>query len=89
MVTAKYVEFEKKEEKRKTASIRVCVCVLTGDKSDGERLANHRDLTRPIRQCSGSKGIRSQQTVEGEIYWLWCGPIKRMLIMPQLEKRIF
>lgn len=44
-----------------------CVCVLTSDQSDGERLANHRDLTRPIRQCSGSKGIRSQQSVEGKI----------------------
>lgn len=65
MVTAKYVEFEKKEEKRKTASIRVCVCVLTGDKSDGERLANHRDFKRSISQCCGSKGIRSQQSVEG------------------------
>lgn len=43
--------------------------------SDGERSETYRKFERPIHECGGTKGIRSQQSVEGEIdcfrLWLW------------------
>ncbi|KAK9550074.1 hypothetical protein V6Z79_007954 [Aspergillus fumigatus] len=32
--------------------------------SDGKRLENHRNFTRPVRQCRSTKGIRCQQPME-------------------------
>lgn len=36
--------------------------------SDGKRLENHRNFTRPVRQCRSTKGIRCQQPMEGMSY---------------------
>lgn len=41
--------------------------------SDGERFENYGEYKRPVRQCCGSKGLRSQQSVEGKIDWLSFG----------------
>lgn len=57
--------------------------------SDGERSEAYGKFERPIHECGGTKGIRSQQSVEGEIGCFRLGLWKMYADQTQLEKRIF